>query len=129
MYRIYRGMLRAGYAFVVTYVALAALSPLHIIEAQEVFPFFSWSLFSSPKSEATYYTLLLEPERKSGQELPRFVTADGFVRLGDSPLNRHVSLSKVLASFSREANSSNDPARVFEAHRRKVDAIVGGHAR
>ena len=125
MVRNYRRRLRVGYAHLLTYVVFAMLSPLHLIEAQEVFPFFSWSLFSSPKSEATYYTLLLDPDRSAASRAPQFATSDGRVRLIDSPLNRHISLSKVLASYSREASDSADPAFVFESYRPQVDAIVG----
>ena len=115
-----------GYAFLVAYLIMAALSPLHLIEAQEVFPFFSWSLFSSPKSEARYYSLLLDSDRSPRRAEPlRFATQDGRRRLIDSPLSRHVSLTKVLASYSREASESDDPRRVFEAYRPQIDAIVG----
>ena len=124
--RTYRRTLRMGYAFLVVYLLMAALSPLHVIEAQEVFPFFSWSLFSSPKSEARYYSLLLDEDRSSRPaEPPPFATQDGRRRLIDSPLNRHISLTKVLASYSREASESDDPRRVFDAYRPQVDAIVG----
>jgi hypothetical protein len=125
----YRHAVVAGHAMLASYFALAVLSPLHLIQAQEVFPFFSWSLFSSPKKQATYYSLLLEASPGSATLQPQFVTADGYVRLIDSPLNRHVSLTKVLATYSREARLAPDPARTFDGYRAKVDAIVAKEAR
>jgi len=128
MFRNYRRRLRVGYVLLSTYLVFAVLSPLHLIEAQEVFPFFSWSLFSSPKSEATFYTLLLDRDGRATPAAPELATKDGRVRLVDSELNRHVSLTKVLGSYSREASGSRDPARVYERYRPKIDAIVRDEA-
>src|SRR5262245_19815282 len=126
---VYRRTLRGGFGLFGLYVLLASLSPLHVIEPQELFPFFSWSLFSSPKSRVTLYSLLLEKERVATTEVPpAFETRAGYVRLVDSPLGRNIGLDKVLATYSREVSTRSDPAEMFERYRDQVDSVVRGQA-
>jgi len=125
---LYRRTLRGGFALFGLYVLLASLSPLHLIERQELFPFFSWSLFSSPKSRVTLYSLLLETEPVETAEVPpAFETRDGYVRLLDSSLGRNIGLSKVLATYSHEASTHSHPADVFQRYRNQVDSVLRGH--
>jgi hypothetical protein len=130
MYARYKTLIRCGYVLLSVYFVLAVLSPLHLIEDQEVFPFFSWSLFSSPKWEVTFYTLVLEKESIPSETSPPFGTGDGYVRLVDSPLGQNVFLNKVLATFSRDAkDNTGDEAELFETtYRDDVEALVRGHA-
>lgn len=126
--RTYRRTLQAGVALFLLYLALAVLSPLHLIERQEVFPFFSWSLFSSPKKLVTMYSVLIEKDGGAATVAtppPRFESAGGYARLLDSPLATHIGLVKVLATFSREAGAPNANVQaIFAAYRPQVDSVL-----
>ncbi len=72
MYTRYKTIIASCVVACIAYAGVAALGPAQVIATSEVFPFFSWSLFSTPYRMQTRYVLVLKD-----RDLPPMATVPG----------------------------------------------------